>query len=289
MKTALFLSALALIFARRAARRRVQPSFNQFVQQKRRLVRVQADERCRSKGRFQAHQGLVDCRIDPKPTNARPRSKLDLAGIDAGSPEPTTQVAGKLWFNTKAYPTARFSSPRSSRSATTASTCQAKLSIKGRTHESARPPHSARTAAAPCSKALRAQAWRLRHRRRHLADYGSVATKCKSGSDLWRGRRQKVVPHPHTPGVPMNKLALAIAPSSLTAAAMRARDLRHRSAHSRPARSSTAISATRTVAPLTTRPAATSSSDRAAKTGSVAVSIDAKSVNTGFALFNDTS
>jgi polyisoprenoid-binding protein YceI len=47
--------------------------------------------------------------FDPaKPAAARASIDIDLAGIDVGSAEANEEVAGKLWFNTKAFPTARF-------------------------------------------------------------------------------------------------------------------------------------------------------------------------------------
>src|SRR5512137_947860 len=48
-------------------------------------------------------------KFDPaKPAAASAAIDIDLASIDAGSPEANDEVAGKLWFNTKNFPTARF-------------------------------------------------------------------------------------------------------------------------------------------------------------------------------------
>lgn len=58
-------------------------------------------------GAFKRFKGQVS--FDPaKPAGARAELEIDMAGVDAGSPEANEEVAGKLWFNTKAFPTARF-------------------------------------------------------------------------------------------------------------------------------------------------------------------------------------
>ncbi|MFA6014760.1 MAG: YceI family protein [Gallionellaceae bacterium] len=43
-----------------------------------------------------------------KLANARASFNIDLASIDTGSSEADEEVAGKLWFNTKAFPSANF-------------------------------------------------------------------------------------------------------------------------------------------------------------------------------------
>jgi polyisoprenoid-binding protein YceI len=49
--------------------------------------------------------------FDPaKPEAGRASIEIDLASIDAGSAEANEEVVGKNWFNTKLYPTARFTS-----------------------------------------------------------------------------------------------------------------------------------------------------------------------------------
>ena len=51
--------------------------------------------------------------FDPaKPETARATLEIDLASIDAGSPEADEESAGKLWFNRAAFPRARFVSSR---------------------------------------------------------------------------------------------------------------------------------------------------------------------------------
>ena len=47
--------------------------------------------------------------FDPaKPEAAQARIEIDLASIDAGSPEADEESAGKLWFNRSAFPKATF-------------------------------------------------------------------------------------------------------------------------------------------------------------------------------------
>ena len=60
-------------------------------------------------GRFRTFSGQLS--FDPaQPTNAKAAIAVDLASIDTGTPEADTEVAGKQWFNTPAFPTARFES-----------------------------------------------------------------------------------------------------------------------------------------------------------------------------------
>jgi polyisoprenoid-binding protein YceI len=47
--------------------------------------------------------------FDPaKPATASATIDVDLASVDAGSPDANDEVAGTQWFNTKAFPHARF-------------------------------------------------------------------------------------------------------------------------------------------------------------------------------------
>ena len=49
--------------------------------------------------------------FDPaKPAAAKASFDVELASVDTGAPEGDQEVAGKPWFNTKAFPTARFAS-----------------------------------------------------------------------------------------------------------------------------------------------------------------------------------
>lgn len=47
--------------------------------------------------------------FDPaKPSAAKATFEVELASVDTGAPEGDQEVAGKPWFNTRAFPTARF-------------------------------------------------------------------------------------------------------------------------------------------------------------------------------------
>ena len=47
--------------------------------------------------------------FDPaKPTAAKATFEVELASVDTGAPEGDQEVAGKPWFNTRAFPTAKF-------------------------------------------------------------------------------------------------------------------------------------------------------------------------------------
>jgi polyisoprenoid-binding protein YceI len=52
---------------------------------------------------------VTEMAFDPaRPEAARAKIEIDLASIDAGSPEADDESAGKLWFNRSAYPKAVF-------------------------------------------------------------------------------------------------------------------------------------------------------------------------------------
>ena len=58
-------------------------------------------------GKFSRFSGQLQ--FDPaRPTAARATIDVDLASVDTGAAEGDQEVAGKPWFNTKAFPTARF-------------------------------------------------------------------------------------------------------------------------------------------------------------------------------------
>ncbi len=47
--------------------------------------------------------------FDPtKPTTAKATFEVELASVDTGAPEGDQEVAGKPWFNTRAFPIAKF-------------------------------------------------------------------------------------------------------------------------------------------------------------------------------------
>lgn len=72
--------------------------------------------------------------FDPsKPAAARASIDVDLASIDTGSGESDQEVAGKLWFNTKAFPTAHFASTGIKPLGNNRYEVTGQLTIKGRT------------------------------------------------------------------------------------------------------------------------------------------------------------
>lgn len=74
--------------------------------------------------------------FDPaKPAAAKATLDVDLASIDTGSSEADQEVAGKQWFNTKAYPTAHFVSGSVKALGGNRYEIAGKLTIKGRTQD----------------------------------------------------------------------------------------------------------------------------------------------------------
>ena len=72
--------------------------------------------------------------FDPARINAaQARLEADLASIDTGSSEGNDEVAGKLWFNSKAYPAAQFVSSGVKALGGNRYEALGKLTIKGRT------------------------------------------------------------------------------------------------------------------------------------------------------------
>lgn len=72
--------------------------------------------------------------FDPaKLANAKVTFVLDLASIDAGSEEANDEVAGKDWFNTKAFPKATFASTGIKQLGSNRYEVSGKMTIKGRT------------------------------------------------------------------------------------------------------------------------------------------------------------
>lgn len=75
-------------------------------------------------------------KFDPaKPANAKAVIEIDLASIDTGVSEAEEEVAGKKWFNTKVYPTARFESTSVKSLGGNRFEATGKLTMKGRTKE----------------------------------------------------------------------------------------------------------------------------------------------------------
>lgn len=83
-------------------------------------------------GRFKKF--TVRLNFDPaKANSAKASLDVDIASIDTGSTEGDDEVAGKLWFNTKAFPTARFESSSVRSLGGNRYEVAGQLTIKGRT------------------------------------------------------------------------------------------------------------------------------------------------------------
>jgi polyisoprenoid-binding protein YceI len=74
--------------------------------------------------------------FDPaKPEAARAKIEIDLASIDAGSPEADDESAGKLWFNRSAYPKATFVSSQIRALGNNRYEMRGTLTLKGRSRD----------------------------------------------------------------------------------------------------------------------------------------------------------
>ena len=70
-----------------------------------------------------------------KPTAAKATFDVDLASVDTGATEGDQEVAGKPWFNTKAFPTAKFVSSTVKPLGGNKYEVAGQLSIKGKTQD----------------------------------------------------------------------------------------------------------------------------------------------------------
>lgn len=83
-------------------------------------------------GRFKRFAAQLN--FDPtKVDSAKASLDVDIASIDTGSTEGDAEVAGKLWFNIKAFPTARFESSSIRSLGGNRYEVAGRLTIKGRT------------------------------------------------------------------------------------------------------------------------------------------------------------
>jgi polyisoprenoid-binding protein YceI len=86
------------------------------------------------KGSFKRFSGQLRF-VPATPALAQATLDIDLASIDTGSAEGDEEVAGKLWFNTKQFPAARFVSTSVKPLGNNRFEVTGKMSIKGKTHE----------------------------------------------------------------------------------------------------------------------------------------------------------
>ena len=85
-------------------------------------------------GRFKKF--TADIKFDPAKANAVSATlDVDLNSIDVGSPDGNSEVGGKLWFNTKLFPTARFTSTSVKPLGGDKYDVLGKLTIKGKTQD----------------------------------------------------------------------------------------------------------------------------------------------------------
>ncbi len=85
-------------------------------------------------GHFQRFAAQLS--FDPaKPAAAKLAFDVDLASIDVGSSDGNEEVAGKLWFNTKAFPTAHFVASSVKPLGANRYQVSGRLSIKGRAQD----------------------------------------------------------------------------------------------------------------------------------------------------------
>lgn len=85
-------------------------------------------------GRFRKFTAALN--FDPaKPAAANARIDIDLNSIDAGSKDADDEVAGKQWFNVKAFPTASFVSSSVKALGGDRYEAQGKISIKGKSQD----------------------------------------------------------------------------------------------------------------------------------------------------------
>ncbi len=85
-------------------------------------------------GAFKKFSGQLS--FDPaQPTKAKATIEVDLASIDTGSSESDGEVAGKAWFNTPAFPTARFESATVKALGGNRFEVAGKLTIKGKSRD----------------------------------------------------------------------------------------------------------------------------------------------------------
>ena len=106
--------------------------FKQFQPDKSALSFVSKQMNVPVEGRFKSFRSTLA--FDPaKPAAARAELEIDMASIDAGSKDANDEVAGKDWFNTRAFPTARFVSTSVKPLGDNRYEVTGKMTIKGRT------------------------------------------------------------------------------------------------------------------------------------------------------------
>jgi polyisoprenoid-binding protein YceI len=120
--------AAALPFAAQAA------EFNQVQADKSAINFVYQQMGVKLDGKFRKFAAKLN--FDPaKPAEAKTTIDVDLASVDTGAPEGDEEVAGKQWFNTKAFPTAQFVSGSVKALGGNRYEVAGKLTIKGKSQD----------------------------------------------------------------------------------------------------------------------------------------------------------
>jgi polyisoprenoid-binding protein YceI len=108
--------------------------FNQFQANKSALSFVSKQMNVPVEGSFKSFRSKLA--FDPaKPAAAHAEFEIDLASIDAGSKDAHDEVAGKAWFNTKAFPIAKFVSTAVKPLGANRFEVAGKMTIKGKTQD----------------------------------------------------------------------------------------------------------------------------------------------------------
>jgi polyisoprenoid-binding protein YceI len=129
-------AALAAALSAVPAARAVE--FNQLLVNKSTVGFVFKQMNVPIEGSFKRFKGELS--FDPaKPEAAKTTIEIDLASIDAGFPEASDEAAGKLWFDTRTYPAARFVSTSIRPLGNNRFDVAGRMSIKGRTLDARTP------------------------------------------------------------------------------------------------------------------------------------------------------
>ena len=108
--------------------------FNQMQLNKSSLSFVSKQMNVPVEGRFKSFRSKLS--FDPaKPAAAKAELEIDLASIDAGSKDADDEVANKAWFDTRAFPIAKFVSTSVKPLGGNRYEVAGKMTIKGRTQD----------------------------------------------------------------------------------------------------------------------------------------------------------
>ena len=126
--------AIALMLATALPLAAQAAEFNQVQADKSSINFVYQQMGVKVDGKFRKFAAKLN--FDPaKPTEAKATFDVDLASVDTGAPEGDDEVAGKPWFNTKAFPTAQFVSGPVKALGGNRYEVAGKLTIKGKTQD----------------------------------------------------------------------------------------------------------------------------------------------------------